>query len=429
MPDQSRPIVPSGPVDGEIQAPPSKSLTIRGLAAAALASGRSALREPLVADDTRRMADALERLGIRITRRGGSMIVEGAGGAIQARGASLDLGHAGTPLRLLTAICCLGSGRFLLDGSARMRQRPVADLIEALRALGVLITSLNGDGCPPVEIVADGFRGGAARLRGDVSSQYLSALLMIGPCAAEDLTISLDNPPVSRPYVDLTLQVMEAFGAAVERTGYTRFRVAAGHGYEARVFPVEGDASSASYFFAAAAITGGRVRVTGIPPSSRQGDLVFLDLLETMGCRVARGPSGLTVEAGPLRGIDTDLSGAPDLAPSLAAVALFAEGPTRLRGVAHLRQKESDRMETVAACVRSLGGTAEIGPAELIVRPPPGGRSSLRGASIDPREDHRIAMAFAVAGLAVPGISILNDGCVAKSFPDFFDRLRDLTGR
>ena len=357
-----------------------------------------------------------------------SIAVAGAGGRLPARGATLDLGDAGTPLRLLTAICCLGTGRFILDGSARMRQRPLTRLIESLTAMGIAIDSVNVDGCPPVRIDAFGVPGGPVRLKGDVSSQFLSALLMVGPCAESDLVVQVDGTLVSRPYVDLTIQVMRSFGARVDRQGYDRFRVASDTPYTQRVFTIEADASSASYFFAAAAVTKGRVRVSGIGPDSRQGDLRFLDLLGRMGCRVGRDADGsIEVQGGKLAGIDADLGDIPDVAPTLAAVALFAAGPTTLRGIAHLRFKESDRMERTAACARALGAECETTPDTLVVKPPPGGPGSLHGADIDPTGDHRLAMAFAVAGLAVDGVRILDPGCVAKSFPDFFARLREMT--
>lgn len=352
----------------------------------------------------------------------------GGGGRLPARGAVLDLGEAGTPLRLLTAICCLGEGRFVLDGSERMRQRPLAPLIESLGGLGVRIASVNGDGCPPVRIDAAGFPGGGVSLAGHVSSQFLSALLMVGPCAGSDLEVRIEGRLVSRPYVDLTIQVMRSFGARVEQPAPDRFRVESGVPYGSRELTVEADASSASYFFAAAAVTGGRVRVRGIAPDSRQGDLRFLDRLEEMGCRVRRDPDGtVTVEGGPLRGIDADLSDTPDLAPTLAVVALFASGPSTLGGISHLRFKESDRIERTAACAHALGAACETTRDSLAVRPPAAGRSALHGGDIDPAGDHRLAMAFAVAGLAVGGVRILSPGCVAKSFPDFFARLREMT--
>jgi len=416
----------SGPIDAAVEAPPSKSLTIRALAAASLAAGRSALRRPLLSDDTEAMVRALGMLGIQVHRRADSLLVEGEGGRILTPGQPLDLGNAGTPLRLLTALCCLGRGRFVVDGSPRMRQRPVGDLLDALASLGVDAIAMHGDGCPPVELVASGFPGGRARLRGSASSQFVSALLMTAPYGRRDLDLRIDGSLVSRPYVDLTIGVMDAFGARVDREGYARFVVPAGQRYQARVHPVEGDASSASYFFAAAAITGGRVTVTGIPADSRQGDLVMLDLLERMGCRVVRGPEGLTVSGGDLIGLDADLSDAPDLVPTIAAVAMFATGATTLRGVEHLRIKESDRIEASADGVRAMGATATTEPGLLRIHPPAQGRAGLRGAAIDPRDDHRIAMAFAVAGLAVDGVIILDPSCVSKSFPDFFRTLERL---
>jgi 3-phosphoshikimate 1-carboxyvinyltransferase len=429
-------IIPAGPLDAEIEAPPSKSLTIRALAAAALARGRSALRRPLLADDTRLMARALTEMGIDVARRGSSVIVEGKGRPVKAPPLALNLGNAGTPLRLLTGICCLGKGRFVLDGSERMRRRPLTHLIEALQSLGVAIQSVNQEGhpgCPPVAIEAGGFAGGRVRLKGDLSSQFVSSLLMIGPCGASDLEIEIEGDLVSWPYVDLTLQVMESFGARVRRDGYRWFQVDSRASYQPHVFPVEGDASSASYFFAAAAIAGGRARVTGIPSASKQGDLRFLDFLEAMGCRVGRGEAGIDVEWRPgagaeLAGIDADLSDCPDVAPTLAAVALFANGPTTIRNVGHLRIKESDRIDSIAACVRTLGGEAQTGPDSLIVRPPSQGRRGLHGGDIDPKEDHRLAMAFALAGLSIPGVRILDPSCVSKSFPGFFDQLRELCG-
>ena len=428
-------IDPSGPIDAEVQAPPSKSLTIRALAAASLARGRSALRRPLFSDDTYLMAHALTLLGMPVTRRGSSVVVDGRGGVVLAPTEALNLGNAGTPLRLLTGVCSLGHGRFVLDGSPRMRQRPMTHLIEALSSLGVAITSINTGGhagCPPVELMADGFAGGRVRIKSDVSSQYLSALLMIGPYGSADLEVEVDGTLVSRPYADLTIQVMESFGARVDREGHRWFRVHAGIPYQPRVHPVEADASSASYLFAAAAIAGGRIRVTGIPADSRQGDLRFLDFLEQMGCEVSRTEQWIEVRrgAGPpdsLSGIDADLSDCPDVAPTLAAVAIFARGATTIRRVAHLRVKESDRIESVAACVRALGANADVGPDSLVVTPPRTGRLGLRGGDIDPREDHRLAMAFALPGLVVSGVRILDPGCVSKSFPGYFDQLRALS--
>ncbi len=418
-------IAPRGPIDAVVTPPPSKSLTIRALAAAALARGVSLIESPLDSADVAAMREALRTLGIVVEQDAAGMRVEGCAGRPPASGARLDLGDAGTPLRLLTAICCLGRGLFVLDGSRRMRQRPVGDLVGALARLGVRVRTVLGNGCPPVVIDATGLAGGVARLRGDVSSQFVSALLMAGPCAAGGLRVEVEGPLVSRPYVDLTLQIMEAFGARPTREGSSRF-LAPGDGYTAARYTVEADASSAAYWLGAAAISGGRVKVTGIPPGSRQGDLGFLALLGRMGCTVSHDSAVIVVNGGELAGIEADLRDAPDLAPTLAAVALFARGATRIRGVSHLRLKESDRIDGIAACAAALGATVRTEPDGLTVLPPGGGRFALHGAVIDPRGDHRLAMAFALPGLAVAGVRVLDPGCVAKSYPGFFERLASL---
>ena len=426
--DRARRMRTIPPVNARVAAPASKSLTIRALAAAALAGGRSLLGSPLLADDPLQMASALRLLGIPVTLAparsdaGPSFAVEGCGGVIPAREAALDLGDAGTPLRILAGLCTLGHGRFVIDGSERMRHRPAAHLVQALRSLGVSIVAQGEDGCPPLVIDADGFPGGRVRLRGSASSQFLTSLLMTAPGGAAALEISVDGPLVSRPYIDLTIGIMEDFGVPVDREG-SRFLVKPAP-YRPRDIAIEGDASSASYLFAAAAVTGGRVEVTGIPTASRQGDLRFLDLLEAMGCRVTRGEGALAVEGdATLRGIDVDLAATPDIVPTLACVALFAGGATRIGNVSHLRLKESDRIETVAACARALGAGVTIDAGSIAIAPPPSGRSGLHGGVIDPVGDHRLAMAFAVAGLAIEGVTILDPGCVSKSFPGFFDVL------
>jgi len=416
-------------LDARVRAPSSKSLTIRAMAAAALAPGRSRILRPLRADDTRLMADALAAIGIGTTwDPGGDVVVDGAGGKIPARGAAIALGNAGTPLRLLTAVCTLGAGRFLIDGDSRMRQRPSRHLIDALGSLGIAIRSVPGTGCPPIEILAGGFPGGRVTLPGDASSQYLTALLMTAPCGASPLEVEVTGPLVSRPYVDLTVHLLGESGVKVARDGWSRFRVTPTP-YIPRDITIEGDASSASYFFAAAAVTGGRVEVTGIPTGSLQGDLRFLDLIAGMGCRVVRDGVGIIVEGtDSLRGIDADLSDTPDLVPTCAATALFARGATHLANIPHLRIKESDRIASVAACARAFGARAEDTRDSLTIIPPPGGRGDLlRGAVIDPAGDHRLAMAFAVAGLAIEGTRIADPGCVAKSYPGFFEDLDSLT--
>lgn len=418
-------IASSGPLDAEIRVPPSKSLTQRALICAALAPGPSRLQHPLEADDTFLLSRALMVLGASLGRGPGEWLVEGLRELYPTRGGILRLGNAGTAMRFLIPVVALGRGAWTLDGSQRMRERPVGDLLEALRAHGVDARSYRDDGCPPVEIAADGLPGGEISIRGATSSQFISGLLLAGPRAREDLTIRIEGPLVSRPYVDLTVEVMSRFGAKVERDAASVLRVAA-TGYSPAVYEVEGDASSACWWLAAAAVTRGRVRVRGIPGSSLQGDLAFLGLMEEMGCRVRRetDESGdfIDLEGGALRGIDANLAHMPDAAPALGAVALFASSPTRIHGASHLRAKESDRISGLASCLGALGALVEEHRDGLTIRP-----GTLRGAVLDPLGDHRLAMAGAVAGMGIGGVHILDPGCVSKSYPGFFDELGRVT--
>ncbi len=417
-------------VEGRVTAPPSKSVTQRAVIAAALAAGRSRLNNPLLADDSRNLIAALDAVGIPAEVAGPDAApvieIDGRGGAIPATSATLLVGNAGTAMRFLTAVLAAGRGSYLIDGDARMRQRPIEDLLEALRSLGAAAETVHGDGCPPVRVGGPGLRGGTARLRASRSSQYLSAILLAAPAAASEVRVELDGELVSRPYVDLTIDVMSRFGVEVRTdppgAGARSFTVASGQSYRGRDFTIEGDYSSASYFFAAAAVCGGRVRVDGLDPGSRQADAGLLGLLERMGCRIVRGESFVMVDGtGGVQGIDADMRSMPDVAPTVAVVALFARSPTRISGVPHLRLKETDRIAALVAEIRRLGGEAIPAEDGLTIVP-----RVLRGARIETYRDHRMAMAFAVAGLRIPGTVILDPGCVSKSFPGFweqFDRL------
>lgn len=412
------------PPDAVVAVPGSKSLTNRALVIAALAGGRSRLHNALVADDTALMVEALRALGFAVERdaTGLTVDVEGSGGVIPAASADLFVGNAGTVARFLTALVCLGRGRYRLDGVARMRQRPIADLAVALTALGASVTTTGG--ALPVVVEARGLRGGAAAVRGEVSSQFVSALLMVAPYAEQDVELTVFGRLVAAPYVEMTLAAMAAAGVAVERDGLRWFRVPAGYRYRPRECAIEPDASGAAYFFAAAAITGGRVTVPGLGSGSWQGDARFVDVLEAMGCRVERRPDALAVAGtGELRGVDVDLGAMSDQTMTLAAIAPFAEGPTRIRGVGHIRHQESDRLAATAAELRRMGQDVEEFADGLRISPRP-----VRPAVIQTYDDHRIAMAFAVAGLRAPGIAVAHPGCVAKTFPDFFERLERLRG-
>ncbi len=421
LPDEPvREIRPLGrPPRARVALPGSKSLTNRALVTAALAEGRTTLINALVSDDTLAMVDALRRLGvaIEVETAAQTIHVDGCGGAFPARGATLDAGGAGTVARFLTAVVALGAGRFVVDGNARMRQRPVQDLVDALCTLGVRAVATHG--CPPVVVDAAGLAGGRAVVRGATSSQFLSGLLLAAPYARADVELVVDGPLVGAPYVEMTVAVMAAFGVQVEREGLHRFHVRAGQRYRARLYAIEPDASSAAYFFAAAALTGGRVEVPGLSAASLQGDVRFIDLLEAMGCRATRAADALAVEGPPLlRAVDVDLAAMSDQTMTLAALAPFADGPTRIRGVAHIRHQESDRLAATAAELRRLGQEVDEFADGLRVTPRP-----VRPATVVTYDDHRIAMAFALIGLRVPGVRIAGWPCVRKTFPDFFERL------
>ncbi len=412
-------------VEAKVEAPPSKSATQRALIAASLAPGRTILRRPLLGDDGRHLLRALEALGVGARLEGvdGSAVLtlEGLPEAPPPAGLRLDAGDAGTAMRFLAGRGATEPVAITIDGSPRMRQRPIEELLQALRGLGAEAASLAGNGCPPVRVGGRGLPGGEVRLAGGRSSQFLSAILLAAPAAAGPVAVEVDADLVSRPYVDLTLAVMRAFGVEVRRgdssTGGRRYETIPGARYRPAEQTIEGDWSSASYWFLAAAIVPGRVRVLGLDPATAQGDARLLPLLEAMGCRVGRVGDAIEVEGGgPLRGIDADLRDLPDMAPTLAVAALFATGPTTITGVPHLRFKESDRIATLCTAIAAVGGRATPRADGLRIDPAP-----LAGALIDPRRDHRMAMAFAIAGLRVPGISILDPGCVSKSYPGFWD--------
>ncbi|MBI1904556.1 MAG: 3-phosphoshikimate 1-carboxyvinyltransferase [Planctomycetia bacterium] len=418
-------ISPCGPIRATVRPPGSKSITNRALVCAALAEGRSTLTGALASDDTRVMIESLRRIGINVESRddGTVLVVEGMGGKFAAPPAGIELfaGNSGTTVRFLTAMLTLGRGRFRIDGVPRMRQRPIEDLLDALRQLGANVRSELATGCPPVVVEAAGLPGGTATVRGDVSSQFLSAVLMAAPYARQPVVLRVDGPLVSQPYVRMTLRVMGAFSVRVDESNLQEIRVPL-EKYQPRTYAIEPDASAASYFFAAAAITGGSVTVEGLSRDSLQGDVVFVNLLERMGCDVTYGANAITVEGGPLAGIVANMNALSDTVQTLAAVALFAVGPTTITGVAHIRHKETDRIAALATELRKLGAAVEERPDGLCITP-----GALRGATIATYDDHRMAMSLALVGLRVPGVVIENPSCVAKTYPRFFADLRSAT--
>jgi len=410
----TREIKAHGPIKAILTLPGSKSYTHRALMAAALATGDSVLSNALKAEDTELTAQALVQLGAAIDWQGTTIRMTGRGGRWRPVVEPIYLGNSGTSMRFLTALVALGEGEYRLTGTERLCQRPLEELLAALGQVGVTAVSEKGDGCPPVRVIG-GLTGGRAQLSGAISSQYLSALLFIAPLAPQGMEIEITGDLVSRPYVDLTLEVLSDFGISYYREGYQVIRIPGGQCYLSQEYLIEADASSASYFWAAAALTGGQVTITNLNLESSQGDAAFPQVLERLGCTVALTPAGLTVRGGPLQGVEVDMGSMPDLVPTLAVLAAFARGETVITGVAHLRHKESDRLAAVAAELTKLGIEARETEDGLIIR---GGEP--RGAVIDTYNDHRIAMSFAVAGLKAPVMVITNPDCVAKSFPDFW---------
>jgi 3-phosphoshikimate 1-carboxyvinyltransferase len=420
-------IDPVATLDAVIEVPGSKSLTQRALIAAALAAGESRLWGPLASEDTQYTSGALREMGISVREDGNDWLVQGRGGRIEAPPTDIYLGNNGTATRFLTSVAALGQGLFRISGDHRMEERPIQPLMQALQGWGAEIASLKGTGCPPLEIRASGLQGGKTLLPEGKSSQYLSSLLLVAPYARQQAQLEVAGEVLSKPYVAMTLAVMASFGISAEANAdFTWFTIPQGV-YQAREYRIEGDASSASYFWAAAAVTGGRVRVANVPEPSLQGDAVFARLLGQMGCRVESAAAGITVTGTEeLRGIEVDMGDCPDVVPTLAVVASQAHGRTLISNIAHLRIKECDRLHVMATELAKLGVQVEEGPDYLVVTGSGRRPASFHGAEIETHNDHRIAMSFAVAGLVVPGIRIHGEGCVGKSFPDFWERFQRL---
>lgn len=422
-------ITPVTSLNTTVKVPGSKSLTQRALIAAALASGESLLLGPLASEDTSYTIGALRAMGINIDDSDSERwVVQGTGGIIQAPAEPIFLGNNGTATRFLTSVAALGHGRIHITGDERMAERPIAPLMEALEGWGVKLTSDAGNGCPPLTIEADGIRGGRTILPEGKSSQYLSSLLLVAPYTNEAAELEVRGEVLSRPYVEMTLAVMADFGIRVEAApSLDFFRIPKGH-YQGQEYMIEGDASGASYFWAAAAVTGGKVTVENVPVPSLQGDANLVPLLARMGCDVHKTGNGITVKGSSnLEGIEVDMGDMPDVAPTLAIVAAFAEGMTVINNIAHLRIKECDRISAVVTELRKMGADVEEEHDRMIIHGKQGG-TNLHGTEIETYHDHRIAMCFAVAGLRIEGVKITGEECVKKSFPDFWQRFAKLAG-
>jgi len=415
-------IIPRSSIDCQISVPGSKSLTQRALIAASLAAGNSTLLGPLASEDTKYTSTALRQMGIEIDNAGANWHISGRGGLVKTPDQAIFLGNNGTATRFLTSVAALGDGDFRITGGPRMAERPIGPLITALCGWGAAIKSVNGNDCPPLDISAHGINGGQTVLPEGKSSQYLSSLLLVAPYSKSPALLNVQGQVFSRPYVKMTMAVMNDFGIKVEASAdLSNFSIPQGV-YQAHEYLVEGDASSASYFWAAAAITKGRVTITNVPHPSLQGDAVLVDILAKMGCLVEKSRNGITV-SGPneLKSVEVDMANCPDVVPTLAIVAACAHGTTIIKNIAHLRIKECDRLHVMAKELAKLGVKTAEEQDRLIITGNPD-RKNLHGAEIETYDDHRIAMSFAVAGLLIPGIKIMGENCVAKSFPDFWQR-------
>lgn len=414
-------IKPVQNLQATITVPGSKSYTNRALLIAGLTDGECRLEKPLVSDDTKYMIRALKAFGISVQEEKEAFIVSGRGGKLSTPEEDIFIGNAGTTMRFLTTFSALVPGKTRLDGDERMRQRPLADLLHCLTQMGVKAVSANGNGCPPIDIAGGEVPGGEVQLAGDKSSQYLTSILLSAPYFKNDTCIHIQGDLTSKSYANITLDIMKTFGVSVINESYQRFKVKAGDRYNAQTYQVESDWSSASYFLAAAAVTGGEVTLTDINPHSVQGDAQFTSVLEKMGCRVEKKSNTLQIKGNPLKGITINMNNMPDAVQTLAVTALFAEGETVIQGIGNLRIKETDRILALANELTRLGAEVETGEDYLVIRP-----GDYRGAEIETYDDHRMAMSFAVAGLKIPGIRIKNPTCVEKSFPDFFQRFANL---
>jgi 3-phosphoshikimate 1-carboxyvinyltransferase len=410
----------SKPVNATVSVPGSKSITNRALVLAALTpmDVPLTLTGALQSEDTELMVNALRQLGYAVEADWPQSRITfdfQQRQRIPVRSADLFVGNSGTSMRFLTAMLATGEGRWRLDGIPRMRERPIRDLLDALNQFeGVKAVSEAGNGCPPVIVESTGLRGGRVRIRADVSSQFLSALLMAAPFAESPVELEVEGTMVSEPYIDMTLSMMKDWGYPVERAGNV-YRLEPRWLHNPARYAIEPDASAASYFFAAAAIAGGRVTIRGMKRDMLQGDVKFVDALKLMGCRIEYSDEGITVHGGPLRGIDIDMNAISDTVMTLAAVACFAEGPTTIRNVAHIRHKETDRIAAVANELRKFGIRVEEYPDGMTITPGP-----MHGASVETYNDHRMAMSLALVGLRVPGVVVLNPGCVVKTYPGFW---------
>lgn len=417
-----RAIQPGRCVGKELHLPPSKSYTNRALIAAALADGATTLVHPSQSDDTNILVRALKQFGIEIQQTSDRLEIKGSGGIFNAPAKEIHLGNAGTAIRFLTSFAALAKGETTLTGNEQMQKRPISDLLESLHSAGIKCSGSNG--CPPVKITGGNFSGGRIDMKAEISSQFVSSILLTAPYGKHPLLLRLNGKTSSLPYIGMTLHVMRSFGANAESLDPATYTVSNTDRYIGHEFEIEGDASSATYFWAAAAITKSAVVTRNLSTESLQGDVKFLKILSEMGCHIRSDEQSIEVRGGILFGIEVDMNELPDCVPALAVMAVFAEGPTTIRNVAHLRFKETNRLTAIAKELTNIGAKVELFEDGLTIHP-----GKLQGAVIETYNDHRIAMSFAVAGLRIPGIQITNPACVSKSFPNFWDEFSTLENK
>jgi 3-phosphoshikimate 1-carboxyvinyltransferase len=416
-------ITPSA-VTGEVSAPPSKSYTHRAVILASLAGGESNIQSPLISADTLYTIDAGRSLGADIELKDDRLMITGTGGKIRVGDKQrIFAGNSGSTIRMVAPLAALGQAGVVFDGDSRLRQRPIGDLLSALNSLGVHARSLNNNGCPPIEIQGGRFTGGEVTISGVASSQHISALLMVAPYTEEGISVKIADGLHSRPYIDITLDVMQAFGVKASNKGYKEFIVKGGQGYKAKDYQIEGDYSSAAYFFAAGAIGGKAVTVKNLKADSAQGDRHLLNILSEMGCSVEHQKEKVKVSRNKeLSGITVDMGDYPDIVQTVAVVAAYARGKTTITNIAHLRLKESDRISDTAAELGKMGIKTEVNDNSIVIY-----EGKPRGAEIEAHADHRLVMSLAIAALSAEGNSIINGAeAVSKSYPQFFAELKKL---
>lgn len=410
--------------NNEIAIPGSKSYTNRALVMAALGIGKSIIKGYSEGDDSKALIQALEKLGIKIEKSDDGIMVHGNGGKFSQFKGKIDVGAAGTTMRFLTSLCCLAPGEIILDGSERMRERPIEELVEALKSLGANIEYLEKGGFPPLKIKGGNIKGGEISMNGSVSSQYFTSLFLIAPCLEDSLKIKVKGEQISKSYIDMTINGLKSFGVEVLNNNYKEYVVNSREKYKSIEYQVEGDASGASYFFGIAAVTRLNIRVSNINPNSNQGDIVFVNLLEEMGCKVIKNEKENWIEVkGPekLKSIECNMELMPDVAQTLAVVASFAEGKTKIMGLSTLKIKETDRIQALKNELDKMGIRVEADNDFIVIY---GGNP--KGVEIETYRDHRMAMAFSIAGCRISGVKILDPGVVSKSFPDFWEKLKEL---